>query len=81
MGKFVIIIGTQWGDEGKGKVVDIITPHITDSYHIEYPCLNSSHGFACEAELPHWPPVRIGGMELELLRACGGRIAFRNRRL
>jgi adenylosuccinate synthase len=25
MGKFVIIIGTQWGDEGKGKVVDLLT--------------------------------------------------------
>src|ERR1700733_10338888 len=24
MGKFVIIIGTQWGDEGKGKVVDLL---------------------------------------------------------
>ena len=27
MGKFVIIIGTQWGDEGKGKVVDLLTEH------------------------------------------------------
>jgi adenylosuccinate synthase len=25
MGRFVIIIGTQWGDEGKGKVVDLLT--------------------------------------------------------
>src|SRR5262252_5610951 len=25
MSKFVIIIGTQWGDEGKGKVVDLLT--------------------------------------------------------
>jgi len=25
MGKFLIIIGTQWGDEGKGKVVDLLT--------------------------------------------------------
>ena len=24
MGKFVIIIGTQWGDEGKGKIVDLL---------------------------------------------------------
>ena len=24
MGKFVVIIGMQWGDEGKGKVVDLI---------------------------------------------------------
>jgi adenylosuccinate synthase len=25
VGKFVVIIGTQWGDEGKGKVVDLLT--------------------------------------------------------
>lgn len=25
MGKFVIVIGAQWGDEGKGKVVDLLT--------------------------------------------------------
>jgi len=25
MSKNVVIIGTQWGDEGKGKIVDLIT--------------------------------------------------------
>ncbi|MDE0855975.1 MAG: adenylosuccinate synthetase, partial [Nevskia sp.] len=25
MGKSVVIIGAQWGDEGKGKVVDLLT--------------------------------------------------------
>lgn len=25
MGKFVVVIGAQWGDEGKGKVVDLLT--------------------------------------------------------
>jgi adenylosuccinate synthase len=25
VGKFVVVIGTQWGDEGKGKVVDLLT--------------------------------------------------------
>lgn len=25
MGRFVVIIGTQWGDEGKGKIVDLLT--------------------------------------------------------
>ena len=25
MGKFVVILGTQWGDEGKGKIVDLLT--------------------------------------------------------
>ena len=27
MGQFVVVIGTQWGDEGKGKVVDLLTEH------------------------------------------------------
>ena len=25
MGKSVVLIGTQWGDEGKGKIVDLLT--------------------------------------------------------
>ena len=24
-GRFVVVIGTQWGDEGKGKIVDLLT--------------------------------------------------------
>jgi adenylosuccinate synthase len=26
-GRNVVVVGTQWGDEGKGKVVDWLTPH------------------------------------------------------
>ncbi len=29
MGKNVVIVGTQWGDEGKGKLVDLLTDHVT----------------------------------------------------
>ena len=29
MGRFVVVIGTQWGDEGKGKVVDLLTERAT----------------------------------------------------
>ncbi len=28
MGKSVVVIGTQWGDEGKGKVVDLLTEDV-----------------------------------------------------
>ena len=28
MGKSVVVIGTQWGDEGKGKVVDLLTEKV-----------------------------------------------------
>jgi len=24
----IVIVGTQWGDEGKGKVVDVLSPHV-----------------------------------------------------
>jgi len=53
-------------EHGQAGPVDIITPHITDSRHIEYPCLHASHGFACEADLPKWPPLRIGGLTIDL---------------
>jgi len=29
MGKNIIVIGTQWGDEGKGKIVDLLTNQAT----------------------------------------------------
>ena len=25
MNKNVVVLGTQWGDEGKGKIVDLLT--------------------------------------------------------
>ncbi|ROR32035.1 adenylosuccinate synthase [Inmirania thermothiophila] len=28
MGRSVVVVGTQWGDEGKGKVVDLLTPGV-----------------------------------------------------
>jgi F-type H+-transporting ATPase subunit a len=42
---------------GASGAVDIITPHIADSDHLEYPCLK--YGFACELDLKavfgdHW---------------------------
>ena len=27
MSKNVVVVGTQWGDEGKGKIVDLLTQH------------------------------------------------------
>ncbi len=43
---------------------DIITPHITDSRHLEYPCFEP--GFACHVELPHWAPIHIGPLTLDI---------------
>ena len=28
MSKSVVILGTQWGDEGKGKIVDLLTDRV-----------------------------------------------------
>ena len=28
MSKNVVVIGTQWGDEGKGKIVDLLTEDV-----------------------------------------------------
>lgn len=46
------------------QVTDIITPHITDSHHLEYPCFEP--GFACHVELPHWAPIHLGPLTLDI---------------
>lgn len=28
MGKSIVVIGAQWGDEGKGKIIDMLTPEV-----------------------------------------------------
>jgi len=45
---------------------DYITPHITDSYAIDYPCLSSAHGYVCERSLPRWAPINVGGMSIDM---------------
>ncbi|MEO6332007.1 MAG: F0F1 ATP synthase subunit A [Gemmatimonadaceae bacterium] len=44
--------------------VDIITPHITDSRSLEYPCFEP--GWACHYELPRWAPIHIGSLTIDL---------------
>lgn len=34
MGKNIVVIGTQWGDEGKGKIVDLLTERV--QYVVRY---------------------------------------------
>src|SRR5688572_16732660 len=43
---------------------DFITPHITDSHHLEYPCFDT--GWVCSYELPHWDPIHIGGLTIDM---------------
>jgi len=44
---------------------DIIMPHITDSKHVELPCVKGVAEWACEWTLPTWN-VHIGGREIDL---------------
>ena len=48
MTKNVVVIGTQWGDEGKGKVVDWLTDHalITDDIR-ERVCAGRARNTGC----------------------------------
>lgn len=43
---------------------DIITPHITDSHAIDYPCFKA--GWVCEYELPRWKPIHLGNLVLDV---------------
>ncbi|MEA2761295.1 MAG: F-type H+-transporting ATPase subunit a [Gemmatimonadaceae bacterium] len=44
--------------------VDFITPHISDSHTLDYPCIKA--GFVCEYELPRWSPIHIGRFALDI---------------
>ena len=43
---------------------DIIMPHITDSKHLEYPCIKSWGEWACHVTLPTWN-VHIGDRTID----------------
>jgi F-type H+-transporting ATPase subunit a len=43
---------------------DFITPHITDSHTLDYPCFHT--GFVCEYELPRWHPIHIGSFAIDI---------------
>jgi F-type H+-transporting ATPase subunit a len=52
---------------------DFITPHITDSHTLDYPCFTqAAHWYqrvipqACEYELPRWAPIHIGHFALDI---------------
>ena len=56
---------TSAGAQAQAKV-DIITPHITDSKHMELPSLNAAHGFAREVTLPSgWFTFHIGSFTVD----------------
>ena len=36
--KVDVLLGLQWGDEGKGKVVDVLTPNRTSTFIFLFYC-------------------------------------------
>ena len=51
MSKSVVVLGTQWGDEGKGKIVDLLT----DQASVVARCLgghNAGHTLGIDGEKP-----------------------------
>lgn len=51
MGKNVVVLGTQWGDEGKGKVVDLLTERA--QYVVRYQGgHNAGHTLVINGEKP-----------------------------
>jgi F-type H+-transporting ATPase subunit a len=44
---------------------DILMPHLTDSKHLEYPCIKGWGEWACHVTLPSWP-IHIGGKMIDM---------------
>ena len=51
-------------ESGSSVKPDIITPHITDSHEVEWPCFNA-RGY-CAGNLPHLAPVHIGPLTIDV---------------
>ena len=53
MSKNVVIIGTQWGDEGKGKVVDLITDKVSSVVRFQGGH-NAGHTLVIDGKKPYF---------------------------
>src|SRR5471032_2210959 len=45
---------------------DFITPHISNSDKLDVPSFSMKDNFTREIELPHWAPIHVGPLELDL---------------
>jgi len=58
MGKSVVILGAQWGDEGKGKIVDLLTDRA--KYVVRYQGgHNAGHTLIINGEKLPWNDTNI----------------------
>ena len=52
MAKTVVVIGTQWGDEGKGKIVDLLTDQASAVVRFQGGH-NAGHTLVIDGEKPY----------------------------
>ena len=53
MNQSLVILGSQWGDEGKGKIVDLLTEKV--DYVIRYQGgHNAGHTLVVDGKKPHF---------------------------
>lgn len=57
------VVAQEHAPAPAGEAVDIITPHITDSHHMEVPYWKAP--FYKEVHLPEWEPVVIAGIPFD----------------
>jgi F-type H+-transporting ATPase subunit a len=58
------VTAAESATESARERIDIITPHITDSRHLEVPYWKAP--FYREVTLPQWQPVHVGGLTIDL---------------
>ena len=64
----IVVVGTQWGDEGKGKVVDLLAPHVNAYKRLQPDMLNgywANWAHDDRSVTVRVPPARGGGTRLE----------------
>jgi levanbiose-producing levanase len=67
MGKNVVVLGTQWGDEGKGKIVDLLTDHSTSVDLIHW----QDHGVAIDKYKNGLGDIETGSAVIDTKNTAG----------
>ena len=65
MSKSIVVLGTQWGDEGKGKIVDLLT----DSASVVARFQGRNHGMNRSKSEPGWR-TSVPGAALSVALRC-----------
>jgi F-type H+-transporting ATPase subunit a len=57
---------TETSKPAAAPAPDFITPHISNSDKLDWPSFSMKDNFTHEYQLPHWAPIHIGPLELDL---------------